>query len=43
MEKKITDHDCDKYVTTPEFNMLTAEDVAVRLKQKEFSKQKCYY
>ena len=33
MEKKITDHDHDKYVTTPEFNMLTAEDVAARLKQ----------
>ena len=37
MEKKITDHDCDKYVTTPEFNMLTAEDVAVRLKQRNLA------
>ena len=29
--KKITDHDYDKYVTTPEFNKLTAENLAVEL------------
>ena len=25
IEKKITDHSHDKYITTPEFNKLTAE------------------
>ena len=24
IEKKVTDHDHDKYITTPEFNKLTA-------------------
>ena len=33
IEKKITDHDHDKYITTPEFNTLTAENFAARLKQ----------
>ena len=33
IEKKITDHDHYKYITTPEFNKLTAENVAARLKQ----------
>ena len=33
IEKKITDHDHDKYITTPEFNKLTAENFAARLKQ----------
>ena len=32
-EKKITDHDHDKYITTPEFNKLTGENFAARLKQ----------
>ena len=32
-EKKITDHDHGKYITTPEFNKLTAENFAARLKQ----------
>ena len=31
--KKITDHHHDKYITTPEFNKLTAENFAARLKQ----------
>ena len=31
--KKITDHDHDKYITTPEFNKLTSENVTARLKQ----------
>ena len=31
--KKITDHDHDKYITTPEFNKLTSEYVTARLKQ----------
>ena len=30
-EKKITDHTRDKYITTPEFNKLTAENFAARL------------
>ena len=33
IEKKITDHDHDIYVTTPEFNKLTAENFAARLAQ----------
>ena len=33
IEKKITDHDHDKYITTPEFNKLTAENFATRLVQ----------
>ena len=32
-EKKITDHKHDKYLTTPEFNKLTAENFAARLAQ----------
>ena len=34
IENKITDHDhSNKYITTPEFNKLTAENFAARLKQ----------
>ena len=33
VEKKFTDHNHDKYTTTPEFNKLTAETFAARLKQ----------
>ena len=33
IEKKITDHKHDKYVTTPEFDKLTAENFAERLAQ----------
>ena len=32
IEKKITDHNHDKYITTPEFNNLTSENFAARLK-----------
>ena len=32
-EKKITDHDHDKYINTPEFNKLTAENLTTRLGQ----------
>ena len=32
-EKKITDHNHDKYITTPELNELTAENSAARLAQ----------
>ena len=33
IEKKITDHSHDKYITTPEFNKLTAENSAATLAQ----------
>ena len=33
LKKKITDHNHDKYITTPEFNKFTAETFAARLKQ----------
>ena len=33
IEMKIIDHNHDKYITTPEFNKLTAESFAARLKQ----------
>ena len=33
IEKKITNHDNDKYITTPEFNKLTAEKFDARLAQ----------
>ena len=33
LKRKITDHNHDKYITTPEFNKLTSEYFAVRLKQ----------
>ena len=32
IEKKITDHNHNKYITTPEFNKLTSENFAARLK-----------
>ena len=31
--KKMTDHSHDKYITTPEFNKLTVENVAAKLAQ----------
>ena len=31
LKKKVTDHDDDKYITTLEFNKLTAEHFAARL------------
>ena len=33
IEKKLTNHNHDKYFTTPEFNKLTAEIFAARLAQ----------
>ena len=33
IEKIVTDHDHDKYITTPEFNKLTAEAFAARIAQ----------
>ena len=33
IEKKVADHDHDKYITTPDFNKLTSENFAARLAQ----------
>ena len=33
IEKKLTDNNHDRYITTPEFNKLTAEKFSARLKQ----------
>ena len=38
-KKKITGHDHDKYIGTPEFNKLTAEEFAASLKQANLVKQ----
>ena len=35
IESKITDHNHDKYITTPEFNKLTTENFKARLKQAD--------
>ena len=32
-ERKISDHDHDKYITTPEFNKVTTENFPARLAQ----------
>ena len=39
IEKEITDHKDDKYITTLEFNKLTAEDFAARFKQANLANQ----
>ena len=36
IEKKLTDHDHHTYITTSEFNKLTAENFAARLAQAKF-------
>ena len=36
-EKKLLDHNHDKYITTPEFNKLTAEIFAARLVQADLA------
>ena len=33
IEKEFTDHNHDQYITSPEFNMLTVENLAARLAQ----------
>ena len=33
IEKRITDHNHDKYITTPEFNDVTSKHFVARLKQ----------
>ena len=35
VEKKVSDHNQDKYITTPEFNKLTTENFKARLKQAD--------
>ena len=35
LKKKITNHDLDKYITTPKFNKLTTENFAARLAQAD--------
>ena len=40
IENEINDHDHAKYITTQEFNKLTADNFTARLKQAKFSKQK---
>ena len=39
IEEKITDHDHDKYITTPEFNTLAATIFNARLAQANLIKQ----
>ena len=39
IEKKITDYNHDKYITTQEFNKLTAEDFAAILKQANLERK----
>ena len=34
IEKKVSDHNHDKYITTPEFNKLTKENCKTRLAQE---------
>ena len=37
IEKKITYHNQDKYITTPEFNGLTSENFTTRLRQSNLA------
>ena len=39
IEKKLTDHNHDKYITTPEFNTLAADVFNARLAQANLIKQ----
>ena len=40
IEKKITDHDHNKHITTPEFNKLTAENVTATLAQANLARDR---
>ena len=40
IEKKTADHNQDKYITSPEFNKLTSEDFAARLKQTNLASKR---
>ena len=39
IEKKISNHGLDKYIATPEFNNLTAENFAARLAQANLARK----
>ena len=39
IEKKSTDHDHDKYITTQEFNKLTSDNFTVRLTQANLTRK----
>ena len=43
IEKKITDHDHDKYITTSEFNKLTTETFKARLAQANLVAKTDFY
>ena len=40
IKKKVSDHNHDKYITTPEFNKLTTENFKARLGQADLIKKK---
>ena len=40
IEKKTADHNQDKYISSPEFNKLTSEDFAARLKQTNLASKR---
>ena len=40
VENKLTDHNHNNYITTPEFNKLTAENFAARLKEVNLVRKK---
>ena len=39
IEKKITDHDYDKYITTPECNKLTTQNFTARPNQRNLARK----
>ena len=43
IEKKVTDHNHDKYITTPEFNKFTAEMFATRLAKANLMTKTDFY
>ena len=43
LKKKITDHGHNKYIATPEFNKLTAENFATRLAQANLITKTDFY
>ena len=43
LEKKLIDHKHDKYITTPEYNKLTAENFAARLVQTNLITKTDFY
>ena len=43
IEKKVSDHNHDKYITTPEFNNIVAGDFTARLAQADLVKMTDFY